>query len=243
MAFVRNASMLALRQICCRRARILARTALVLPTTLVVLLAGCAKTPPGVTGPGLHRLIVEMTVRGHINPDYFYYFAIDGSGSPTTGPLPVVAPPWGNGWSAGSVTHYVLYNISQPGGYGVYRIDDPKTLLASTYLGRPLDAQDPTGGSTLRFTVDLDALFPPGGPQPDRLNLNFINTDIVPRDPNYRGRKLVDALGVSGNDYITIPIRTNRVFTSADTGIPEPAGDVADPDLDIVSWSIEVRNG
>ncbi|MGQ9699044.1 MAG: hypothetical protein ACUVRO_13760, partial [Armatimonadota bacterium] len=101
---------------------------------LTLAATGCAKMPQGAVGVGLRRLIVEATVRGSINPDYNYFFAINASGDATTGPVPVVSPPWGNGWSAGTMTHYVYCHPSQPGNYGVYRVDDPLTLLTSTYI-------------------------------------------------------------------------------------------------------------
>ena len=208
---------------------------------LPLALSGCARVPQGAVGPGLRRLIVEATVRGSINPDYHYFFAINASGDAATGPVPVISPPWGNGWSAGTMTHYVYCHSSQPGYYGVYRVDDLATLLTSTYIDRPIEYSNPYGGNLIRFVLDLDRLLPAGTPLPPEISVNFITTDVVPRDPNYRGRKLVDGLGPAGNSFVTIPLRTNRVFTNADSTTPETSGDVADPDLDLVDWRIEVR--
>lgn len=208
---------------------------------LALMLPGCAKVPQGAVGLGLRRLIVEASVRGSVNPDYHYFFAINASADASTGPVPVVSPPWGNGWAAGAMTHYVYCHPSQPGNYGVYRVDDPSTLLTSTYIDRPIEYNNPYGGNLLRFVLDLDRLHPEGTPLPPEISVNLIATDVVPRDPNYRGRKLVDGLGPAGNSFVTIPLHTTRLFTNADSAAPEASGDVADPDLDITDWRIEVR--
>ncbi|MGQ9697712.1 MAG: hypothetical protein ACUVRO_06925, partial [Armatimonadota bacterium] len=108
-------------------------------------------------------------------------------------------------------------------------------------IDRPVEYTNPYGANSIRFVLDLDRLLPANTPLPPELSLNFIATDVVPRDPNYRGRKLVDGLGPAGNSYVTIPLTTNRIFTNADSTTPEGPNDVVDPDLDWVDWRIEVR--
>jgi hypothetical protein len=215
-------------------------TAILVLILLLPLLQGCAKVPPGVTGAGLRRLSVEMRVRGSINLNNYYFFAFNAAEGAPIGPVPVVSPPWGNGWSAGSMTHFVRINASEPSFYGVYRVDDPQTLLTASYVGRPIEYIDPRGGNILRFVLDLDLLFPPDKPQPQQITFNFIATDIVVTDPNWRGRKLVDGLGPTGTTFVTIPLQHGRIFRNEDASVPEEAGDVPDPDLDIVDWKIEV---
>ena len=65
-----------------------------------------------------------MTVAGTINPAYYYYVLFNVNNTPNsnnsgpTGPVPVVAPPYANGFAAGAFTNYVEYNSGVPGGTG-----------------------------------------------------------------------------------------------------------------------------
>src|SRR5436309_9455859 len=120
--------------------------------------AGCAQTPSGVAGPPPRQLLLTMTVDGVIAPEDFYYLAMDFSGDPAKGPVPVIGPPWGNGWGAGSITHYVLIHGNQA---QVYRIRPNTNLLESDFIGRPFDYRAPVNSGTLSVTLDLDALGDP----------------------------------------------------------------------------------
>jgi hypothetical protein len=214
---------------------------------LLLLAAGCANTPSGVTGPPPRELILTLTVAGVISPDNFYFLALDFSNDNSTGPLPIFGPPWGNGWGTGAITHYVRIHGNQA---EVYRIQPNTNLLQSVFLGRPFDFQIPVNGSTASVRLDLDTLVL-GSSSIDMVNVNYITTDQVNVDPRFTGPKLVDGFGADGTRYLTIPIRTSRVFTNHDFGAPlEPAGDVLlvpdhvpanAPNLDIVDWQIEVR--
>lgn len=207
-------------------------------------LTGCARAPAG--GPGAaRRLVIEMRVAGVINPDYFYYVAIDNDGDPNDGPQAVVGPPWGNGWGAGAITHYVQFDTSLPqGGYGLFRIPDAG-LLGKVYLGPPVNFITPgPSGNTLRFTLDLDDLvIPPqtDGNQIQTLEINFIATDVVPTDPSFVGPRQWDALGDgSSNAFLRLNVTPGQFISNGTEGL-EPDGDVFHPDLDIVDWSIEVQ--
>jgi hypothetical protein len=188
-----------------------------------------------------------MTVAGTIAPDDFYYLALDFSGDGSRGPIPVVGPPWGNGWGTGSITHYVRIRGNQA---EVFRILPGTNLLQSQFLGRPFDYRPPVGSDTVSVTLDLDTLVPTGSTT-TFVNVNFIATDRVDVDPRFTGPKLVDAFGASGTQFVPIPIQTNRVFTNLDFPTPvERPGDVLlvpdnqpanAPNLDIVNWQIEVR--
>ena len=202
---------------------------------------GCARTPAGVSAQVKRQLLVQMTVRGTINQNDHYFFAIDATGSTAQGPVPVIAPPWGNGWGAGSITHYVQVDVLQPSFYGFYQFQTG-SLLASTYLGTPLAFDPIQNTNTIRFTLDLDQIKDSSGALPNQINVNFINTDRIPLDPNDRSSKLVDALGFQGSNYITLNVQSSHLYRNADSVEPESAGDVADPDLDITDWQVEVRN-
>jgi hypothetical protein len=213
----------------------------------LLVAAGCAHTPAGVAGPPPRQLLLTETVAGLIAPEDFYYLAMDFSGDAAKGPVPVIGPPWGNGWGAGSITHYVLIHGNQA---QVYRIRPGTNLLGSDFLGRPFDFRPPVNSGTLSVTLDMDTLIDPTS-SVTFTNVNFINTDRVDVDPRFNGPKLVDAFGDNGTRFVPIPIRTNRVFTNQDfSGAGEPQGDVLlvpdripanAPDLDIVNWQIEVR--
>lgn len=210
---------------------------------------GCARTPPGAVRVPARQLVLELTVAGRIQPNLQYYLALDLDANPNTGPLPVVGPPWGNGWGTGSITHYVVIR----GGQAlVFRFVPNTNLLETAPLGRPFDFRPPTPAAPgrLSVTLDLDTLVPPTTELPT-FEFNIITTDITPLDPQFPGPKLVDAFGRSGNQFITLSALQNRVFANTDLSPPlEPPDDVFRtpefvsanaPDLDIVDWRVEVR--
>jgi hypothetical protein len=215
----------------------------VLAALSLPMAGGCARTPAGAVSQLKRQILVQMTVRGQINPQRHYFFAIDTSNDTSQGPLPTVAPPWGNGWGAGRITYYVQVDAAQPGFYGLYRFDPKSLLQTPTYLGRPIAYSPIENTNTLSFSLSLDDLLDPNGAPAQNLNLNFITTDRIPLDPNDREPKLVDALGRVGNNYISINTQQQRIYQNSQSSEPEASGDVADPDLDIVDWQIEVRNG
>lgn len=210
----------------------------------ILAAAGCARTPPG-GAVSTRRLVIDVRVAGRINPNYFYYIAFDNDSDANDGPQAVVGPPWGNGWGTGTITHFMQFDDSLPqGGYGVYRIPDT-TLLGKVYLGAPANFITPgPSGDTLHFVLDLDQILV--APQTSAndvqtLEINFITTDVTPNDPSFVGPRRWDALANnSSNTFIRLNVTPGRVISNTTEGI-EPEGDVADPDLDIVDWSIEVQ--
>jgi hypothetical protein len=208
---------------------------------LSLLLAGCAKFPSQSVQPSGKQLVIRMSVAGRINPSYFYYVAFNTGSQTSLGPLPVIAPPWGNGWGTGTITHFVRY---AQGGYRIFRILPNTNNLGIVDTGSPpISSEQPSGGGTLRFTVDLSQIASEiPADQIQTLTVNFIATDIVPTDPYFPGPKYYDALGETGSDFLTISTEQSRVYSNSDFQI-EPAGDVlnGDSDLDIVDWSVEVQ--
>lgn len=216
---------------------------LAMPVFLLGFAAGCARFPSNALPVTGKRLIITLTVAGEIDPNYHYYVAFDTSGTSAPGPLPVVARPWGNGWGTGSITNYVIYDRSQPQGYGVYRIVPSTDLLMKEYVGPPVSwVNPPAGANRLEFTIDLVQLATAAVPADkiDLVNINFVTTDIVPVDPNAPVDKHYDALGPGGNDFITISVKTNQTYSNSQTAVEGP-GDVVLPNLDIIDWSIEVQ--
>ena len=214
---------------------------------LLLLPAGCAKSPAGgstspVSGP---QLIVTMTVAGNINPNYYYYVLFNVNNLPgpnntsVTGPIPVVATPYGNGYAAGAFTNYVEYNGGQPGGtnFDLYAVDS--TLFNSGNLGASQLVQHNTVGSTLTFQLPLADLATANVSAADinTLEVNFIATNVVPvNGQNITTAKYFDCLyppQQAGNSYVTLPIRgvgptvLAQNFSNTGNGVNEGSGDVA----------------
>jgi hypothetical protein len=214
------------------------------------LLSGCARFPadPGV--PDVARLTFRMTVDREINPNFVYIVALRPSTDRNPidqGPVPVVAPPWGNGFVAGSATHFVRWDPLQSPNYVLYRFRD-QTLNEWFQIGVPINWIDvEPQGRTLVFEIDLAQLAPSPAEALllESLQVNFLTMDRVPQG-TLGGQKRWDALGNSllpseVNQWVTIPLRTSGVYDNARFNALEPRGDTPDPDLDIVDWSIEVR--
>ncbi len=213
----------------------------------LLLPAGCAKSPSSgstspVSGP---QLLVTMTVAGNINPNYYYYVLFNVNNTPgpnnssVTGPVPVVAAPFGNGYAAGAFTNYVEYNSAQPGGtnFNFYVVD--KTLFNSQVLGQSRLIQAQASGSTLTFQLPLAYLATSNVTAGDinSLQVNFIATNVVPPNgQNISTPKYFDALyppQQAGNSYVNLIIRDSggtllaNTFNNLGSGVNEGNGDVA----------------
>ena len=216
----------------------------------LTLIAGCARSPEGGGGVFTKRIRVVIRLAAPVDPDYIYIVAFNDANDPTgvAGPQPVIAPPWGNGFVAGAATHFVRYDGFLPnGGYGVFKFADP-SLLTYFQTGIPVSFVTP-GPNDFRLEFEIDATQlrpdPSQALQLNYLQVNLLTMDIAPTDPNYSGPKFWDALGNSRlpgslNEFITIDLATSRIYRNSDLQI-EPEGDVDDPALDIVDWTIEVR--
>ena len=97
---------------------------------------------------------------------------------------------------------------------------------------------------TLQFEIDLSQLVPSGDVDTiEAIQVNFLTMNNTNTSG---GGRLWDALGNSNNpgeinSYFTFQPLSAFTYTNANSGNIEVLGDVADPDLDIVDWSIEVR--
>ncbi|MDM7461843.1 MAG: hypothetical protein P3X24_009400 [bacterium] len=211
--------------------------------------SACARFPDTPTAGGVRRIVVEVQVAGRIRPDYHYFvlFNLSNDSTGQAGPVPVVAPPWGNGFAAGAFTHFMRFDNLQPaGGYALYRVQPNTNLSVFQYLGAPRFSE-PVGAesSRLRFEFDLTQLIPDpnDAAQMQFIQFNIIATDRIPIDPNDLAPKVVDALGdpaLGVSQYLNLRIDQNRIVRNAETNL-EPRGDAPDPDLDIVDWRVEVR--
>ena len=241
---------------------------------LLLLPTGCAKSPDGVpsnssSGP---QVFVTMTVAGNLNPNYYYFVLFNvneakGPGTGITGPVPVVAAPYGNGFAAGAFTNYIEYHNGQPGGtnFGFWTISSD--LLTPSYLGSssPYLVQSRAGSSTITMQIPLAALATASTPTAaiQNIEVNFIATNIVPPPGDTLTAKYVDSLYPTNdpnslNRFIIIPTTQSGIYQNSDQNL-EPSGDVTQyvngfpitvtpgqlPDvgsLDITDWSVRVSS-
>ncbi|HMS55676.1 MAG TPA: hypothetical protein PKA27_09780 [Fimbriimonadaceae bacterium] len=213
----------------------------------IAVVSGCAKLPDVGTGGTSKRLIFTLTVQGEIKSNYVYVIALRPSQelNPTTqGPIPVIAPPWGNGFVAGNCTHFVRWDPAQSPRYILYQFRDTN-LIDFFQLGVPINYVDVTpGGKVLKFELNLDQIAPVNPELIQSVQVNFLTMDRVPSGTG--GTKNWDALGDGRlpseiNEYITIPLRTSGVYDNTRFGDLEPSNDAPDPDLEITDFEVEVR--
>jgi hypothetical protein len=216
---------------------------------ILISISGCARYPESGGGPGSKRLIFTMQLAEAVNPNYVYIVALNPSTetNPTAqGPLPVIAPPWGNGFVSGTATHFVRWDSFQSPRYQLYRFNNP-TLIEYFPVGVPIDDLEVLpGGRQIKFTLELSQIA--NGVDPSllkSLQVNFLTMNVVPQGNT--GDKVWDALGdgrtPSGiNEFVTIPLTGTGIYNNARFLDFEPNGDVVDPSLDIVDWVVEVRN-
>lgn len=222
---------------------------------LLLALAGCAKFPGSGSIGNTKRLIFTMRVDGKLRTGqgagqtglpYVYVVALNLSMDDiptTTGPIPVVIP-GGNGIVAGNATHFVLWNpLAQP-QFQIYQFAD-SSLNTYFQTGVPV-IYTPTneGDREIRFEIDLSQLVAAGtvndykSVQINLLTMNNTNTS--------GGGRVWDALGDGNiptqvNSPLTVRLNSSQVYNNQNQILTEPQGDAADPDLDLVDWSVEVR--
>jgi hypothetical protein len=229
-----------------------------------VVLNGCAKTPAGgPTLPATNRLTVNMSLQQALSPTFFYNFAFDDDGDAGDGPAAIIGTTTlANGVVGGSFSVLVQ---CRGNNFLVFRRRDlgngQETLerASNAFVTNPV-----ASGNTITFTLDLDATIDNAATPPtaaDRLfavgvtelNVNFVTTSEVIRDPNNLILKPYDALSEvprAPDIYETFNISTTRTFRNADR-VREPANDVSDPlnrlttqqlaSLDITDFTIDVR--
>ncbi|MDR3707454.1 MAG: hypothetical protein P4L33_04075 [Capsulimonadaceae bacterium] len=227
-------------------------------------MAGCAKYPSSSSTSSASALLVSMTVAGVIDPNSYYFvvFNTSNDSAGASGPTPVVAPPWGNGFVSGAATHFVEYhgNLAAD-GYEIYRFVAGTSLQQYTAVGVPSQVTTISSTSnTIQFRIPLSVLATSTilAGAITNIQINFLTTDRIPVNPQDTSPKLFDALGNSNygsgqlNDYITISTTTGATYNNSYENI-EPAGDVQQtngsggysqynaPNLDITGWSVQVQ--
>ena len=190
-----------------------------------LLIFGCAHVPGGGTA-GAVRLSVVLRLAGPVNDNYQYFFLIRNAGEevPHNGPIPIIQPPYLNGFATGQFndttqpdyaagfTDFVEYSRVQrqvtASGYTVYHLPggikgDPNRDIFVT-RGEPDFAVSPAGGSILRFELAVNRLTPDVGSgelDPSNgtnrfLQINVVATTTTPHSPTtIDPSKFLDAFG------------------------------------------------
>jgi hypothetical protein len=232
---------------------------------LTLVLAGCAKFPDGGATGGNTQVKFSMTVAGRIKPNYIYVVAVRwAKDNPpfdqNRGPIPIIAAPWGNGMVAGRANVFVKWDSFQSPEYQIFEFTDPipdnqapvdgqAYLTNWTIKGFPLNPRDVgENDRVIEFTLDLSQIAQNVGDIPliRTLQVNFLTMDRVPQG-NDSGTKFWDGIGDNNsvfdvNNFILVSLDQNNVYSNNTVPLPglETPGDVPDPDLDIVDWSIQV---
>ncbi len=215
---------------------------------ILAFLVGCAKFPEQPPVPiSRDRMVVTLTYAAAVRPDFFYYIAIDSDGDPRTGPLPALTRPWGNGWGVpydatlGSRIDLYIEVFRQSAQ--VFRIQIFQPPFTTQPLGPPLDISFPQPNQ-IRVTLDLRQLFPPPDPLPERVELNFISVSELKTIPyDNTPRTGFDALGPTGNDFISIPLTSTQTFRNGQGWVAETSGDAQIDALDLTDWEVRIIRG
>lgn len=227
------------------------------PLLLIGLLfagAGCARLPDGGLGQSSTRLLFRLRTAAPINRNFIYMVALrpsNESNPPELGPIPVIAPPWGNGFVAGDVSHFVQWSDVFSPKYQVFEFRPGTDLIEYRSIGVPVIFDDvPNGGNIIQFELNLEQLaaVPADALNFQSLQVNFLTMDRIPQGGTTT--KFWDALGDSRlstevNSPITIPLRFSGIYNNQTNQFLdlEPENDVIEPALDIVEWRVEVRRG
>lgn len=232
------------------------------------LFSGCAKFPSTPDNSSFTKVIFRIRVDGTINSQYFYDVAIRASTDPNPDtdpqrvPQPVVGTGSQNGRMGGSPTHFVEYAPTYPLNtmpFVLYRFSlqseipnpsDPNNPVnLGSFLpnvrGPLIDYDQVVSGETkeLRFAVYINQLgdTDQAGQALQALQVQFLT---MSRLADGTGTRYYDYLGpLNQPQFLRIDLRSNNTYSSSSNsgGIDEQAGDCPIPDLDIVSWSVEVQ--
>lgn len=212
-------------------------------------LAGCAKVPPGAGGLSTKQVTFSFTMNAPVNPSFVYMVALNPTNDPnptTQGPIPVVAPPWGNGFVAGNCQYFIRWDLTQPVQQQcvIYQFASG-SLINYFPLAVPISFNVSPDNTTLTCELDLAQIASSvaAANAYQTLQVNFLTMDKVPT--GNAGSKTWDALGDSRipsqiNTWLNIPLRSSGTYTDASYGNIEPTGDCPDPTLDISNFSVQV---
>lgn len=132
---------------------------------------------------------------------------------------------------------------------GETAVIDLERAVTGTLIGPPYDATPPSGGDTLRFSIDVEKL----GEGIDNLSFNIITTTELIFDPTITlpNENVYDGLGHLGNRYVTISLNEYDTIDNdeglfereeaGDNTLEGPASQAEKDAVDIVDWSVTVQ--
>ncbi len=215
---------------------------------LVPLLAGCARFPSTTTASDTPpvTLVSDITVRGAINGNYYYFLALNNDTDPTHGPVPVkTVQALGNYW--GVIAGYGPNDpVVQPSYYVEYFNGNFEQYLNGQPIGPPYAGRVSTDGKSLHVEIDARAITATGV-LPGFVELNWITTDtITPRPESVGLQKNYDGFGPTGDQFLSyVPLSTNNTWQSGVNGVidelPNDDNNATIPDIDMTAWRVEVR--
>ncbi len=195
---------------------------------IYLLIGGCARYPPYGEMLG-DRITFRFTLKGEIEPTYYYFVFVNNTGKSAEGPFPIIyGPPWpiNENTCAEGYTHFVRWTMGQFLSF----IYDPSSKQDIPSDPPPISSISPDQ-RTIEFTITRRWLG-----NPTKISFNIITIDYKPTDPGWKGTRNIDFLDSGPVEISTIESKTY----SSQTQTPEPVGD-APPPLDIISWEVEVR--
>ncbi len=124
---------------------------------LAAMLGGCARGGEDVPSPVPEAVLdIVWAMNAPVNDAFYYYVAFDTDDDQGADfPVPVASGPyWGNGWGAGSITHFLEYHV---GEYRLYKTDLDVEVREKS--GGFVDVlADITGADTGEYTITVSAL-------------------------------------------------------------------------------------
>ncbi|MGB9877765.1 MAG: hypothetical protein ACPLPS_08350 [bacterium] len=191
---------------------------------LTLIFLGCARYPPQMETLG-DRIIFRFTLKGEIDPTYYYFVFLNIHGNSAEGPFPIIyGPPWpmNENTCATGYTHFIRYTMGQFLSF-VY---DATTKMDNPSTPPPISQISPDG-RTIEFTITRKWLG-----DAERISFNIITIDYKPTDPGWQGTRNIDYLD---SGPVEIPLNQNGIYRGTDA-----SGDCLPP-LDIISWVVEVK--
>ncbi|HEX2951274.1 MAG TPA: hypothetical protein VHV83_17155 [Armatimonadota bacterium] len=219
--------------------------------TISILIAGCARFPStgNISNAPSRTLYSEITLQDRINPNYYYFLALDTDQNTATGPVPVVTGyGYTNGWGTIAPTPPDENPIEPP-----FYVEFHNGIFEQYRNGQPLSPPFRSGlsedGKTLWVEIDESLLDPLiGSVSSPIVQLNWITMEDIDPSLSEGDRKQYDGFGRTGNDYLdAVTLKTAMTWTSGEGTIPVeyPYGveeqTTSNEAIDIVHWQVQTK--
>jgi hypothetical protein len=215
---------------------------------LLPVVAGCARFPSTDTTTDVPpvTLVSDITVRGGINNNNYYFLALNTDADPVHGPVPVkTVQALGNYW--GVISGYGPDDpVVQPPYYVLYFNGHFEQYLDGQPIGPPYAGRVSSDGKSLHVEIDARTITA-AGTVPGSVELNWITTDtIIPQPESVGLQKNYDGFGATGDQFLEyVPLTANRTWQSGVNGVidelPSDQNNAFTPDIDMTAWRVEVR--